>query len=178
MLCTVFPCTCGEYPTSIAAGSQFSVLGSQFLVTTIAPATLTLIILALILTGALIARALPVAWRSSDPIERWFEYALIGALLNGWLAFTLAQIGIFSAPLHGAVVAVLCIIAALIRRASGSQPATPDVQPSAPGVPPAAPDGPPSTFNVPPATPDGPPSTFNVPPATPDVQRSTSGGHH
>ena len=75
--------------------------------TIIAPATLTLIILALILTGALIARALPVAWRSSDPIERWFEYALIGALLNGWIAFTLAQIGIFSAPLHVAVVAVL-----------------------------------------------------------------------
>jgi hypothetical protein len=204
-LCTVFPCTCGEYPTSIAAGSQFSVLGSQFLVTTIAPATLTLIILALILTGALIARALPVAWRSSDPIERWFEYALIGALLNGWLAFTLAQIGIFSAPLHGAVVAVLCIIAALIRRASGSQPATPDVQPSAPGVPPAAPDVPPATsdvppatsdiqsatFNVQPSTPGGhhptnvPPSTFNVPPSTPDVPPSTfnvppstSDGHH
>jgi hypothetical protein len=155
--------------------SRFSVLSSQFPVTTIAPATLTLIILALILTGALIARALPVAWRSSDPVERWFEYALIGALLNGWIAFTLAQIGIFSAPLHGAVVAVLCIIAALIRRASGSQPATPDGPPSTFNVPPATPDGPPSTFNVPPATPDGPPSTFNVPPATPDVQRSTSG---
>jgi hypothetical protein len=172
--------------------SRFSVLGSQFLVTTIAPATLTLIILALILTGALIARALPVAWRSSDPIERWFEYALIGALLNGWLAFTLAQIGIFSAPLHGAVVAVLCIIAALIRRASGSQPATPDVQPSAPGVPPAAPDVPPATSDVPPATSDVPPATSDVPPATSDVppatsdiqsatfnvQPSTSGGHH
>jgi hypothetical protein len=204
-LCTVFPCTCGEYPTSIAAGSRFSVLSSQFPVTTIAPATLTLIILALILTGALIARALPVAWRSSDPVERWFEYALIGALLNGWLAFTLAQIGIFSAPLHGAVVAVLCIIAALIRRASGSQPATPDIQPSAPGVPPAAPDVPPATsdvppatsdiqsatFNVQPSTPGGhhptnvPPSTFNVPPSTPDVPPSTfnvppstSDGHH
>ncbi len=139
--------------------------------TIIAPATLTLIILALILTGALIARALPVAWRSSDPIERWFEYALIGALLNGWLAFTLAQIGIFSAPLHGAVVAVLCIIAALIRRASGSPPATPDVQPSAPGVPPAAPDVPPATSDVPPATSDVPPSTFNLQPSTPD-------GHH
>jgi hypothetical protein len=160
---------------NIDSSSRFSVLGSQFLVTTIAPATLTLIILALILTGALIARALPVAWRSSDPVERWFEYALIGALLNGWIAFTLAQIGIFSAPLHGAVVAVLCIIAALIRRASGSQPATPDGPPSTFNVPPATPDGPPSTFNVPPATPDGPPSTFNVPPATPDVQRSTSG---
>jgi hypothetical protein len=158
--------------------SRFSVLGSQFLVTTIAPATLTLIILALILTSALIARALPVAWRSSDPIERWFEYALIGALLNGWLAFTLAQIGIFSAPLHGAVVAVLCIIAALIRRASGSQPATPDVQPSAPGVPPAAPDVPPATSDVPPATSDVPPATSDIQSATFNVQPSTSGGHH
>jgi hypothetical protein len=158
--------------------SRFSVLGSQFLVTTIAPATLTLIILALILTGALIARALPVAWRSSDPIERWFEYALIGALLNGWLAFTLAQIGIFSAPLHGAVVAVLYIIAALIRRASGSQPATPDVQPSAPGVPPAAPDVPPATSDVPPATSDVPPATSDIQSATFNVQPSTSGGHH
>ena len=175
----VIPCTCGEYPTSIeATGSQFSVPGSQFPVTIIAPATLTLIILALILTGALIARALPVAWRSSDPIERWFEYALIGALLNGWLAFTLAQIGIFSAPLHGAVVAVLCIIAALIRRASGSQPATPDVQPSAPGVPPAAPDVPPATSDVPPATSDVPPATSDIQSATFNVQPSTSGGHH
>jgi hypothetical protein len=147
-------------------------------VTTIAPATLTLIILALILTGALIARALPVAWRSSDPVERWFEYALIGALLNGWLAFTLAQIGIFSAPLHGAVVAVLCIIAALIRRASGSQPATPDIQPSAPGVPPAAPDVPPATSDVPPATSDVPPATSDIQSATFNLQPSTSDGHH
>jgi hypothetical protein len=53
-------------------------------VTIIAPATLTLIILALMLTGALIARALPVTWRTGDLLERWFEYALIGALLNGW----------------------------------------------------------------------------------------------
>nr|WP_296758987.1 hypothetical protein [Roseiflexus sp.] len=146
--------------------------------TTIAPATLTLIILALILTGALIARALPVAWRSSDPIERWFEYALIGALLNGWLAFTLAQIGIFSAPLHGAVVAVLCIIAALIRRASGSQPATPDVQPLAPGVPPATPDVPPAAPDVPPATSDVQSATSDIQSATFNVQPSTSGGQH
>jgi hypothetical protein len=175
MLCTV-PVYVRRIPN--IDSSRFSVLGSQFLVTTIAPATLTLIILALILTGALIARALPVAWRSSDPIERWFEYALIGALLNGWLAFTLAQIGIFSAPLHGAVVAVLCIIAALIRRASGSQPATPDVQPSAPGVPPAAPDVPPATSDVPPATSDVPPATSDIQSATFNVQPSTSGGHH
>ena len=91
--------------------------------TIITPATLILIILTLTLTGALIARALPVAWRTDDRLERWFEYTLIGALLNGWLAFTLAQIGVFSAPLHAAVVAVLCIIATLIRRTSGEQPA-------------------------------------------------------
>jgi len=141
-------------------------------VTIIAPVTLILIILVLILTGALIACALPVAWRTSDPIERWFEYALIGALLNGWLAFTLAQIGIFSAPLHVAVVAVLCIIATLIRRALGSQPATPD-------VPPATPDVPPATFNVQPSTSGGQPatrnqrSTFNLPRPTFNLQPLT-----
>gem|GEM_PF-553102 len=143
--------------------------------TIIAPATLTLIILALMLTGALIARALPVTWRTGDLLERWFEYALIGALLNGWLAFTLAQIGIFSAPLHVAVVAVLCIIATRIRRSFDSQhsinvqPSTPDVQPSTlnsqpapPNVQPATPNVQPSTFNAQPSTPDVPPATFNV----------------
>jgi hypothetical protein len=190
----VIPCTCGEYPTSIeATGSQFSVPGSQFPVTIIAPAILILIVLALMLTGALIARALPVAWRASDPIERWFEYALIGALLNGWIAFTLAQIGIFSAPLHVAVVAVLCIVATLIRRSFGGQhsinvppstsdgpPSTPDVQRSTLNVQPATcnpqpatPDVQRSTFNVQPATPDVPPATPDVPPATPDVPPAT-----
>jgi len=127
------------------------------------------------LTGALIARALPVTWRTGDLLERWFEYALIGALLNGWLAFTLAQIGIFSAPLHVAVVAVLCIIATRIRRSFDSQhsinvqPSTPDVQPSTlnsqpapPNVQPATPNVQPSTFNAQPSTPDVPPATFNV----------------
>ncbi|WP_448543201.1 hypothetical protein [Roseiflexus sp.] len=161
--------------------------------TIIAPATLTLIILALMLTGALIARALPVTWRTGDLLERWFEYALIGALLNGWLAFTLAQIGIFSAPLHVAVVAVLCIIATRIRRSFDSQhsinaqPSTPNVPPSTFNVPPATPDAQPSTPDVQPSTPNVPPSTFNaqpstfnaqpatpdVPPSTPDAQRST-----
>jgi hypothetical protein len=77
---------------------------------------LTFIILALILIGALIFRALPAVYRADDPLERRFEYALIGALLNGWLAFTLAQIGIFSAPLHAAIVIVLCAIALFIGR--------------------------------------------------------------
>jgi hypothetical protein len=176
----VIPCTCGEYPTSIeATGSQFSVPGSQFPVTIIAPAILILIVLALMLTGALIARALPVAWRASDPIERWFEYALIGALLNGWLAFTLAQIGIFSAPLHVAVVAVLCIIATLIRRSFGGQhsinvpPSTSDGPPSTPDVQRSTLNVQPATCNPQPATPDVQRSTFNVQPATPDVPRST-----
>jgi hypothetical protein len=176
----VIPCTCGEYPTSIeATGSQFSVPGSQFPVTIIAPAILILIVLALMLTGALIARALPVAWRASDPIERWFEYALIGALLNGWIAFTLAQIGIFSAPLHVAVVAVLCIIATLIRRSFGGQhsinvpPSTSDGPPSTPDVQRSTLNVQPATCNPQPATPDVQRSTFNVQPATPDVPRST-----
>jgi hypothetical protein len=148
-------------------------------VTIIAPAILILIVLALMLTGALIARALPVAWRASDPIERWFEYALIGALLNGWIAFTLAQIGIFSAPLHVAVVAVLCIIATLIRRSFGGQhsinvpPSTSDGPPSTPDVQRSTLNVQPATCNPQPATPDVQRSTFNVQPATPDVPRST-----
>ncbi|MDW8214012.1 MAG: hypothetical protein RMJ55_10675 [Roseiflexaceae bacterium] len=77
---------------------------------------LTFTILALILVGALISRALPAAYHADDLLERYFEYALIGALLNGWLAFTLAQIGIFSAPLHAAIIIVLCAIALLIGR--------------------------------------------------------------
>ncbi len=154
--------------------------------TTIAPATLTLIILALMLTGALIARALPVAWRTGDLLERWFEYALIGALLNGWLAFTLAQIGIFSAPLHVAMVAVLCIIATLIRRSFGSQhsinvqPATPDVPPATFNVqhPTTSGDQPAtgnqnSTFNVPRSTFNVPRSTFNAQPSTFNLPRPT-----
>jgi hypothetical protein len=153
-------------------------------VTIIAPATLTLIILALMLTGALIARALPVTWRTGDLLERWFEYALIGALLNGWLAFTLAQIGIFSAPLHVAVVAVLCIIATRIRRSFDSQhsinvqPSTPDVQPSTLNSQPAPPNVQPAPPNVQPATPNVQPSTFNAQPSTPDVPPATFNVQH
>jgi hypothetical protein len=153
-------------------------------VTIIAPATLTLIILALMLTGALIARALPVTWRTGDLLERWFEYALIGALLNGWLAFTLAQIGIFSAPLHVAVVAVLCIIATRIRRSFDSQhsinvqPSTPDVQPSTLNSQPAPPNVQPAPPNVQPAPPNVQPSTFNAQPSTPDVPPATFNVQH
>lgn len=77
---------------------------------------LTFIILALILVGAIISRALPAAYRADDSLERYFEYALIGALLNGWLAFALAQIGVFSALLHAAIIITLCLIALFIRR--------------------------------------------------------------
>ncbi len=77
---------------------------------------LTFIILALILVGAIISHALPAAYRADEPLERYFEYALIGALLNGWLAFALAQIGVFSAPLHAAIIIALCLIALFIGR--------------------------------------------------------------
>ncbi|ABU57781.1 glycosyltransferase family protein [Roseiflexus castenholzii] len=87
---------------------------------------LIFIVLTLILIGAIIAHALPVACRADDPLERYFEYALIGALLNGWLAFTLAQIGAFSALLHAAIIAVLCLIALRIgRRHAPNTPTTP-----------------------------------------------------
>ncbi|MGQ9826842.1 MAG: hypothetical protein ACUVSW_03170 [Roseiflexus sp.] len=127
--------------------------------TIIAPATLILIILALTLTGALIACALPVAWRTGDLLERWFEYTLIGALLHGWLAFTLAQIGVFSAPLHVAVVAILCVIAVLIRHISGSQRSTSNAQRP--------------TSDVQRSTSNVQRPTFNVQRLTLNIQRST-----
>ena len=105
------------------------VLSSRFLVLThVTIVILIFIILALILVGALISHALPAAYRADDPLERYFEYTLIGALLNGWLAFALAQIGIFSALLHTAIVIGLCAIALFIgRRTSGALTVPTDV---------------------------------------------------
>jgi hypothetical protein len=54
------------------------------------------------------------AWRDAPPadaLERHFERALAGALLNGWLAFTLAELGLFRIWLHLALVGTLCLAA-------------------------------------------------------------------
>jgi hypothetical protein len=63
----------------------------------------------LYLPGLLIARAADGRFDSSDGLERIYERVLLGALLNGWLAFTLAELGVLSAWLHIAVLLIVCL---------------------------------------------------------------------
>ncbi len=73
-------------------------------------ALLAAIILAplLYIPGWLITHALLGAAQPLDMLERHYERVVIGALLNGWLAFTLAELGIFSAWLHLLLILLLC----------------------------------------------------------------------
>ncbi len=134
-----------------APGSSFltcAVPGVHYVIVVLT-AIFIVIVLVLTLTGAIICQALPDTCRAPDPLERYFEYTLIGALLHGWLAFTLAQTGIFSAPLHATVLILVCFLALLItRRLRTFQRATFNVQRL--------------TFNVPRSTFNVPRSTFNV----------------
>ena len=63
----------------------------------------------LLLSWAFLGVALP-----PDALERHFERIVIGALLNGWLALTLAELGIFSLPLHTALLLLFCAVSLLI----------------------------------------------------------------
>src|SRR5215212_9786531 len=64
----------------------------------------------LYIPGYLIAIAASgAAAQPPDPLERHYERVLAGALLNGWLALTLAELGIFSAWLHLALLALACL---------------------------------------------------------------------
>lgn len=81
-------------------------------------ALLALAVLAplLYVPGALIVRALS-GERLGNPLDRGYTSVALGALLNGWLAFTLGQLGVFSAWLHLALVTLICALAALkVRR--------------------------------------------------------------
>ncbi|HEX9438098.1 MAG TPA: hypothetical protein VF909_00395, partial [Roseiflexaceae bacterium] len=73
-------------------------------------AALAIVILTplLYLPGTLIYYALLGAAQPADPLERYYERVVVGALLNGWLAFTLAELGIFSAWLHLFLLLVVC----------------------------------------------------------------------
>lgn len=53
----------------------------------------------LYIPGYLIGRAL-LGSAPPDALERHYERVVAGALANGWLAFTLAELGVFSAWLH------------------------------------------------------------------------------
>jgi hypothetical protein len=72
----------------------------------------------LYIPGLLIARALCGAAQPPDALARHYERVVVGALLNGWLALTLAELGIFSAWLHVLVLTCLCAgaAAATLRR--------------------------------------------------------------
>jgi hypothetical protein len=63
----------------------------------------------LYLPGVLIARATAGRFEAADVLERIYERVLVGALLNGWLALTLAELGVFSAWLHLGLLLLLCV---------------------------------------------------------------------
>src|SRR5215212_9219618 len=82
----------------------------------------------LYIPGYLIAIAASgAAAQPADPLERHYERVLAGALLNGWLALTLAELGIFSAWLHLAIILLVCIGCGLVgwRRGALRWPNTP-----------------------------------------------------
>lgn len=73
----------------------------------------------LYLPGYLVLHALLGYAQPSDHLERHYERTLLGVLLNGWLAFTLATLGIFSAWLHILLILLICSGAILIVRQRG-----------------------------------------------------------
>src|SRR5215207_4529785 len=86
------------------------------------PALLAIVILAPLLyaPGYLIAHALLGAAQPTDLLERHYERVVAGGLLNGWLALTLAELGVFSAWLHVLLVLLLCAACAIIARRRGA----------------------------------------------------------
>jgi hypothetical protein len=78
----------------------------------------------LYLPGLLLSWAFAGAALPADALERHFERVAVGALLHGWLALTLAELGVFSLPLHAALILLLCIGLLLIARRKGHLPFT------------------------------------------------------
>ena len=78
-------------------------------------ALLAILVLAplLYLPGFLLSRAWLGSAQPPDRLARHFERVLAGALLNGWLALTLAELGVFSAIVHLVVLALVCAAFAL-----------------------------------------------------------------
>jgi hypothetical protein len=81
----------------------------------------------LYLPGYLIAQALLGAAQPRDLLERHYERVVAGALLNGWLAFTLAELGLFSAWLHVLLLLAVCgaCAAVALRRGALRLPQSP-----------------------------------------------------
>ncbi|HEX9372036.1 MAG TPA: hypothetical protein VF897_13565, partial [Roseiflexaceae bacterium] len=74
----------------------------------------------LYLPGYLVALALLGHEQPADALERHYERVVAGALLNGWLALTLAELGVFSAWLHLLLLLVFCAGFALLARRRGA----------------------------------------------------------
>jgi hypothetical protein len=68
----------------------------------------------LYLPGYLVARALLGTAQPADLLERHYERVVAGALLNGWLALTLAELGVFSAQLDLLLLLAVCAICAAL----------------------------------------------------------------
>jgi hypothetical protein len=68
----------------------------------------------LYLPGYLITLAWLGPAQPPDALERTYQRVLAGALLNGWLALTLAELGWFSAPLQLGLVALVCAGCAIV----------------------------------------------------------------
>ena len=81
-------------------------------------ALLAIVILAplLYVPGYLIAHALLGAAQPPDLLERHYERMMAGALLNGWLALTLAELGVFSAWLQILLMLLLSAACVIIAR--------------------------------------------------------------
>jgi hypothetical protein len=79
------------------------------------PALLALLVVVPLLAvpGALLVRALDPR-PAPGAFEAAYTAVVAGALLNGWLAFTLGQLGIFSIWLHLVIVCACCLLAAAI----------------------------------------------------------------
>jgi hypothetical protein len=74
----------------------------------------------LYIPGYLIAHALLGAAQPPDLLERHYERVVAGALLNGWLAFTLAELGVFSAWLHVLLLFAICAGCAAVAARRGA----------------------------------------------------------
>ena len=81
----------------------------------------------LYIPGYLLERAMRAAVATPDLLERHYERVVLGALLNGWLALTLAELGVFAAWLHLLIVALLCVGAGLVALRRGGVRVEPPV---------------------------------------------------
>ncbi len=68
----------------------------------------------LYIPGLLISYALLGTAQPLDALERQYQRVVAGALLNGWLALTLAELGVFSIGLHLLLILAVCAGCAVI----------------------------------------------------------------